>query len=133
MKIQLLKKPRYIIVVELSKIAGFIVGYELSIEKSKLMMHELLDKYCNSKDEEIIKSIPHLFQYELYPNSLYLDKCKYCSSNGHLSLSVVEVDSQTFNPNWFIKERQNCPYLPSLFKEESRFAELFEETAFFIN
>lgn len=133
MKIQLLKNPKYIVVVELSEVSGFIVSYELSFKKAKLMMDQLLDKYCNSKDEEIRKTLPHLFRYELYPNSLYLSKSKCCSTNGHLSFSVVEVDSQTFNPYWFIKERQNSPYLLSVFKEESSFAELFEEIPFFMN
>ncbi len=133
MKIQILKNPKYIIVVELSELRGFIVSYELSYKKSESMLEQLLAKYCNSKDEEIIKTLPHLFRYDLYPNSFYLDKCKRCASNGHFSLSVVEVDSQTFNPYWYIKERQNSPYLLSLFNEESRFAELFEETRFFMN
>ncbi len=132
MKIQTLKKPNYIIVVEVAKVKGFIVSYELNFEKAKQFLNQLLDIYCNMKEDEIINKLPHLYSYDLYKGSSYVIKDKYCSSNGILTFSVVQVKNN-FNPHWFIKERQNCPTILGMFEESSRFAELFEETAFFVN
>lgn len=128
---QTLKKPNYIIVVEVANVKGFIVSYELNFEKAKQFLNQLQDSYCNMSEEEIINKLPHMYSYELYKNSSYLLKDKYCSSNGILTFSVVEVNSN-FNPHWFIKESQNCPFLLGYF-EMSQYAQLFEETAFFVN
>lgn len=131
MKIQTLKKPNYILVVEVAKVKGFIVSYEFNYEKAKQFLNQLQDRFCTMSEDEIMKQLPHLYSYELYPNSSYLLKDKYSASNGILTFSVVQVNSN-FNPHWFIKERQNCPFLLGYF-EMSRYAQLFEEIAFFVN
>ena len=123
----------YMVVAEFVNISGFIVAYKKTMKGADKLAKEFFNKFSFQEPLIVIEKIPFIHRYSLNKNSLYLDRTKTDTSNGELSVSVVQIDCEKFSPHWFIKERQNSPYIIELFKEGNKYYDLFEETRFYTN
>lgn len=123
----------YMIVAEFVNVCGFIVAYKKNMKSADKLAKEFFNEFSFQEPLTVIEKIPFIHKYTLNENSLYLGRTKSDRTNGELSVSVVKINSKKFCPNFFIKERQNNPFVLGLFKEGNTYFELFENTAFHNN
>jgi hypothetical protein len=107
--IKIMERVKYLILAEFERY-GFLYTVNENLEVAKLLCSKIFylsDKY--SFDYILSKLLKKsIATYEINGNELYASKTIWGHSNGIYSVSIIEINPDTFCIKTFIKERQNC-------------------------
>lgn len=103
---------KYLIIVEIER-TGFITEFKSSFKEafdfSNKLYLSLSELFPIDKREKIVDVLKErgYASYKINGTELYFGKCKDQITDGILTVSVVEIDSNKFNLQMLIKEREN--------------------------
>ena len=102
---------QYLVIAELGN-TGFIIGTTTDLIEAEDKSAELFILANQIPFNDLYKFKDHLKEYYSYPingNGIYNGKFKYSTSNGYLSVDIMEITAD-FSIGQFISERSNTSY-----------------------
>lgn len=102
---------KYLIVVEIDR-RGYILELVDDLDAGQRIIEDIFDiseVYTIYEMDKVAERLPYpcTATYEIKGNELYVGKGGTSTSNGVLTVTAVEIDTETFCLESFIREREN--------------------------
>ncbi|MCD4768585.1 MAG: hypothetical protein K8R35_00255 [Bacteroidales bacterium] len=110
---------RYLVILEV-EYQGYVIGTCDNLIIAGLKSDELFnlaDQYPFNEQERIIDHLEDCTSYSIGKNAEYCGRCKECTSNGILSVYIIDMKVRKFSLQQFMSERQNTSYEIGSYKE----------------
>ena len=123
------KSIKYLVILEIERL-GFILNSSDSFLKSEEIMKKTFSLANKLEFKNMVELIPffrfkNTIEYEIRGNVVYFPNVITCISNGLLTVSIVKIDLNTFNLEFFVKERENHSIVFDYEQLEDEFVEKF--------
>jgi len=117
----------HLLIVEIER-KGFLIEVCSDIEKAKQRLEELVElsvKYSFNEQHRAEQDLTYFASYEIYGTEVYVGKSSHSISNGSYTVSIVEIDLDTFCVKTFIRERENHSCVLHRYTQEDVDRELY--------